>query len=522
MDTEGTPIQNATGSINQNATANATTADDKGVQLELMKDAAKMPTYGEFETTDDKAQLVNSEEVSKGESDDRDRSSLPGASLNTVNSIIGSGILGMPYAMNLAGLPLGIILMILVSFVTDYSMVLLIKGGELSGTGNYQDLVRAAFGKPGYVWLSAIQFLYPFIAMISYNVIIGDTITKVLMRIFHLPEEDLGTDHVLANRYFIISISTVLVTLPLSAYRNISKLVKVSIVSLFMVAFIVIVIIVRTATMGPHIPPTPGAWDFGHIHFAQAIGIMSFAFVCQHNSFLIYDSLEEPTIKNWSLVAHISVMVSFLVSALFGACGYATFKGYTQGDILENYCHDDDLANAARLIYGITIMFTFPIECFVTREVLDNIIVNWGYAEKPQTLTRHLVETLILVGLTLGISMATDCLGIVLELNGVLGAVPLVFILPSASYLKFEEGTLYSLRKLPALIICIIGVFSMIAGFIMSFIYSKSCSHGREMWYCQGNTSLPIHHVFDNQSLDYGYTTEEIYNLADFVTSPLP
>nr|XP_006822117.1 PREDICTED: putative sodium-coupled neutral amino acid transporter 11-like [Saccoglossus kowalevskii] len=401
----------------------------------------------------------------------------------------------MPYAMRSAGLPLGFILMFGVAIVTDYSLVLLIKGGHLSGTNTYQDLVRAAFGKPGYIWLSAIQFLYPFIAMISYNIIIGDTMTKVLMRIFRI-----GSEHVLANRYFVISLSTVLVTLPISAYRNISKLVKISVISIVMVAFIVTVIIIRLATLGPQIPPTSHAWEFANIHFTQAIGVMAFAFVCHHNSFLIYDSLEEPTVKRWSIVAHYSVFISLLVTALFGACGYATFTGYTQGDILENYCSGDDLVNAARFIYGVTLMFTFPIECFVTREVLDNIICNLGYAEKPQTLTRHLVETLILVALTLGISMSTDCLGIVLELNGVLGAVPLVFILPAAAYLKLEEGKLYSLHKLPAILICIIGVFTMVMGSVMSVIFSKNCSHGSDMWYCHQNNTM--HNIY----VDGNYT----------------
>ena len=39
------------------------------------------------------------------------------------------------------------------------------------------------------------------------------------------------------------------------------------------------------------------------------------------------------------------------------------------GDLLENYCKDDDLMNAARFGFAITIMLTYPIECFVTREV---------------------------------------------------------------------------------------------------------------------------------------------------------
>ena len=42
---------------------------------------------------------------------------------------------------------------------------------------------------------------------------------------------------------------------------------------------------------------------------------------------------------------------------------------YFSGDVLENYCHQDDLVNVARFLFAFTIMLTYPIECFVTREV---------------------------------------------------------------------------------------------------------------------------------------------------------
>ena len=43
--------------------------------------------------------------------------------------------------------------------------------------------MEASFGLPGYVILSFIQFIYPFIAMVSYNIICGDTLTKLLVRV---------------------------------------------------------------------------------------------------------------------------------------------------------------------------------------------------------------------------------------------------------------------------------------------------------------------------------------------------
>lgn len=42
---------------------------------------------------------------------------------------------------------------------------------------------------------------------------------------------------------------------------------------------------------------------------------------------------------------------------------------FISGDLLENYCYNDSLVNVARIVYTITIMLTFPVECFVCREV---------------------------------------------------------------------------------------------------------------------------------------------------------
>ncbi|XP_078703428.1 putative sodium-coupled neutral amino acid transporter 11 isoform X3 [Branchiostoma floridae x Branchiostoma belcheri] len=426
---------------------------------------------GEFTVPSDMGQLIEDEDQK------REQSNIPQASFNFINSIIGSGIIGMPYALKQAGFPMGVLLILIVALITDYSVILLIRGGNLSGTKNYQDLVRAAFGFPGFVFLSIVQFVYPFIAMISYNIITGDTITKVMMRISGVTETN-----ILANRYFIICLCTLFVTLPLSLYRNVAKLAKASLFACLLVVFIIIAVIVRSTDM--HIPPTEDAYTFAKPGFAQAVGIMAFAFVCHHNTFLIYGSLEEPTVHRWSIVTHISVVVSFIATVVFAACGYATFTGYTQGDVLENYCHEDDLINAARFCYGVCIMLTFPVECFVCREVIEHFFFQ---AAQPTTMLRHVIETVIIVGATLGISLATDCLGIVLELNGTLGATPLVFILPAACYMKLEEGKFYSAKKLPSLLIVVTGAIVMVIGFIMAVLSPQGCSHGKEMSYCHAN-----------------------------------
>ena len=55
------------------------------------------------------------------------KSSILGASSNLVNSIVGAGIIGMPYALRMSGLWAGMLLLVLVAMLTDKSLRLLIE-----------------------------------------------------------------------------------------------------------------------------------------------------------------------------------------------------------------------------------------------------------------------------------------------------------------------------------------------------------------------------------------------------------
>lgn len=69
---------------------------------------------------------------------------------------------GIPYAFNLSGVGMGVILLALVAIVTDYSLVLMLRSAHISGSFSYQSLMKSAFGRYGFVVLSCLQFIYPF------------------------------------------------------------------------------------------------------------------------------------------------------------------------------------------------------------------------------------------------------------------------------------------------------------------------------------------------------------------------
>lgn len=75
----------------------------------------------------------------------------------------------MPFAFQQSGFGLGLLLLIFVAIVTDYSLVLMVRGGHLAGTFTYQGLMEASFGKAGYILLSVLQFIYPFIGILHFD-----------------------------------------------------------------------------------------------------------------------------------------------------------------------------------------------------------------------------------------------------------------------------------------------------------------------------------------------------------------
>nr|CAH0098921.1 unnamed protein product [Daphnia galeata] len=371
--------------------------------------------------------------------------------------------------------------------VTDYSLIILIQASRISGTQSYQGVMNAAFGTIGYTILSFLQFTYPFIAMVSYNVIVGDTITKVM--IYYV---GLESDSIFGRRELVISLTALCLSLPLSLCDGMVKFARVSFISLIATGFVLFSIIIRLFTLGPFVPQSSDAWVLAKPGITQAVSIASFAYMCHHSTFLLYDSLKQPTEARWARLTHASVFSSALIEIFFAFFGYATFTGFVQGDLLENYCRGDHLMNAARVIFCITILLTSPIECFVARDLIICTLKERKTIDGDSVIGRNnfLPKTIVTTSLVIAtclISFSTDCLSIVLELNGVLAAIPLAYILPAICYLRLEPSPWKSLHKLPALLMAVFGTIMSLSGIIMIFVnwgVNSSCSHGIEMNYC--------------------------------------
>ena len=71
----------------------------------------------------------------------------------------------------------------------------------------------------------------------------------------------------------------------------------------------------------------------------MGLGVLSFAFVCQHSAFIVAGSLERPTKKRWAHATSTALSLCVVLEAACGIAGYLAFLENTEGKkTLEKIC----------------------------------------------------------------------------------------------------------------------------------------------------------------------------------------
>ncbi|KAM7317553.1 hypothetical protein ACRRTK_023855 [Alexandromys fortis] len=139
------------------------------------------------------------------------------SSFNLSNAIMGSGILGLSYAMANTGIVLFVIMLLTVAILSLYSVHLLLKTAKEGGSLIYEKLGEKAFGWPGKIGAFVSITMQNLGAMSSYLFIIKYELPEVI-RAFMGLEENTGEWYLNGN-YLVIFVSVGII-LPLSLLKN--------------------------------------------------------------------------------------------------------------------------------------------------------------------------------------------------------------------------------------------------------------------------------------------------------------
>lgn len=376
-------------------------------------------------------------------SENNGTSSMRMAFMNMANSILGAGIIGQPFAFRNSGLVGGIIVMVFLTFLIDWTLRLIVINAQKANTKSYQDTVHACYGRWGRVLLLVSISSFAYGGCMAFCVIIGDTIPHVLKLVLPASITDKDASFVgwFFERNVIICVFTTCISYPLSLNRDISKLAKASGFALFGMLIIVLVTVIR----GPFVdsllkgPLTTQQWTV-NLNIFQGISVISFALVCHHNTIFIYNSMRNATLSKFAKLTHWACAISMFFCLLMGASGLLNFGSYTKGNILNNFKSNDAWANVARFCFGLNMLTTFPLEIFVVRDVLKDIVLvsedGGSTAHMELTNKQHIIITTVLVFTSMSVSLFTCNLGMILELIGATSASLMAYIIPPLCYLK--------------------------------------------------------------------------------------
>ncbi|XP_053551679.1 sodium-coupled neutral amino acid transporter 5 isoform X2 [Bombina bombina] len=402
---------------------------------------------------------------------------------NLSNAIMGSGILGLAYAMSNTGIVLFVFLLASIGLLSSYSIHLLLKCSGVVGIRAYEQLGQRAFGSCGKILAALIITVHNIGAMSSYLYIIKSELPLVIQTFQGLTKNS-GAWYLDGN--VLIIIVSITIILPLALMKHLGYLGYTSGFSLTcMVFFLCSVIYKRTVISCPFQPlnTTLTVYTNGHnetmsededvctakiftinSQTAYSIPIVAFAFVCHPEVLPIYTELRRATKSRMQNVANVSIFAMFVMYLLTAIFGYLTFYGNVESEMLHTYSKVDPLDTlmlCVRLAVLVAVTLTVPVVLFPIRRAIQQLI----FPGKDFRWWRHIV---IAICLLVAVNILVIFVPSIRDIFGVIGATSapsLIFILPSIFYIRIvpnEKEPLFSRSKIQAALFASLGFIFMI------------------------------------------------------------
>mmetsp|Transcript_103121 Transcript_103121/g.291605 ORF Transcript_103121/g.291605 Transcript_103121/m.291605 type:complete len:471 (-) Transcript_103121:134-1546(-) len=281
--------------------------------------------------------------------------------ITLVQTSLGGGVLTLAYAMRIAGLGLGLSMLVATALVAFVGMDIMMRGAVKLRTFDTASLLACCVGPWSRPAMDVLLVLYGNGALIAYFVLLGDFVPAIVM--------DFGAQEWLPAvfrspgvlRQWCI-LSTLVVVVPLCMPKKLSSLRYASPVAL-------LAILVTAAMILAKAPASHAATeevDTGGVMWAavdwsllKAFGILLFAFNCHLNVIPVAAELEDPSDARIVKVSLRVVVVELVFYGLISVGGYLSFLGTTAPNILLNY-GASAVVTTCRVLLSCTLLVAIP------------------------------------------------------------------------------------------------------------------------------------------------------------------
>ncbi|CAE7732381.1 RPA190 [Symbiodinium microadriaticum] len=298
------------------------------------------------------------------------RGSLRGSIFTLMSAAIGSGVLLLPYAFSLVGLPLGLLTLFFGTYCLATSLRLIMTISHITGCDSYAKSAAAVLGPSAGRALACLMVGEALCGQASFIKFLSDLLPRVLPSVFggfSKPQ---------------MAVIVVCLAFPASACRDLSVLRHVTMISFFSLAFMA-TLVVSGALGGPvlddeHMEVIMHGRGTSTLHvLPQTWSIVLSALYCQHVAIPVYRQLHNSDSRRVNKVLLRSCTALSVMYAVVASCGIVAHGAATPENILLAYPKDHRAASLAQLLTGCSLLVALPLGVQPARDQFPEVLRAW-------------------------------------------------------------------------------------------------------------------------------------------------
>uniref|UniRef100_A0A7S4D5B8 Amino acid transporter transmembrane domain-containing protein n=1 Tax=Heterosigma akashiwo TaxID=2829 RepID=A0A7S4D5B8_HETAK len=425
------------------------------------------------------------------------QSGLAPAVFNLCATILGGGVLSLPYTFAQLGWGLGLVTLIAVALVSDFALYILCSCARRSGMPSYVEVAKHAFGKKGGQLITIMLAVFILFVVVAYQVLIRDIASGIV-------EFFLGYDLDMDGRNKVLYVCVLMIA-PLCFFKSLHALRYTCYLGFAAVCLLVGSLVYLGWAFNR---AEPSLWatyarpaEASVADFFYVLPILAVSYVCQFNMLSVHSQLKHPTRGRMKTTIHLAIGLATLIYAVGAMAGYSCAYMDTNENIFNNFEPSNKLLLVGRCGLFVTLLCNTPMMVLPCRESALLLVDDAAAAlralccccgprlEKTQLLgqesqdysaeaadsfddgsqrqlgeggdggcggaVRHVAFTVLILGLALYLAVCIPGVAVVWSIAGSTMGLVLAFVLPAACYLKIRWQKKNNLVKKGAMVLLI-------------------------------------------------------------------
>ena len=366
--------------------------------------------------------------------------------VNLCSTILGAGVLGLPYAMKQCGVALGLVMFVVAAIMSGTGLHLLSECALKVENGSFD--VMGDLTSPYFKFFASFAVAIKCFGVgTSYLIVLGDMMPsagRALLCAADDPVCELPLPYsLLLDREACILLFSGLLISWLVTFKTMDALRVTSCLSLCAMLYISCTIMACAwiPSLDPCAEASAGCRGEVHVHIHEApqellrvLPLFIFAFTCHQNAFSLVNELKDPSPRRCNAFIWSAIGIACTYYCIVATSGYHTFGSRTPKNVMEGYPQSPLMA-LGRAGLSFTMAFNFPLQCHPCRNNLS--VLLFGKQAYEVDNVRFYALTYAILAAAVFVAVTVRDLKLVLGLVGATGSTLISYILPGFFYATY-------------------------------------------------------------------------------------